>query len=442
MSRTAPFPPGPADPLAGLPESNTDYDALAELFLGQEQTEPPVKPATATRPPLLHAPAAPRALAPIEGLILGHLPVMASAWVQQYARHLSGERGGPVALVRLRAGEAQIDLVGHRVESGPPHVSLESAVHDAARHAAAWLIRVDETTEPRLLELRGLSAVTLLTSADEVAVTSAYRTLKGLVHPADEGEGPDLRVTIMGAAPEKAAEATSKLERAAAAFLDRPIRVAHCIARIGGKPSNVLFRGSWTGTVDELVVAIQAEHRRPSPISAPSPAISLEPSAPVAIAPPAITTPPVSKPSVNGADAVVSRLGRLHAAPGGSPAPCGPLVVHLPGLRGVELACPYAPGVEFAVDDRGAMHILGRPETADPSPLMIAAAWVRAHQNLLRVALSSTIPGYNPEEPPVQHLFAEDARKVRALGDSAVRLHLLARVEAGGNTTWFSTPLN
>src|SRR5262249_33903539 len=147
-----------------------DYDALADLFLGENGA---ARPAASSGASEASSPArpAPAAGPLVEGLILGHLPVLASAWVQQYARQLAMDHNGPVAPLRLRAGEASLEVIGSRLkEDCHQKPGLELALAEAAAHAVAWLLRVDETTEPRLPELPGFSAITLLTGADEAAV--------------------------------------------------------------------------------------------------------------------------------------------------------------------------------------------------------------------------------------------------------------------------------
>ncbi len=416
MSQTLPpvVRPGP---------DQTDYDALADLFLGEEPARPPTptaKPTQLSRPALAAPSPRPATERPhVEGLVLGHLPVMASAWVQQYARHASMQRGEPVALLRLRPGEAQLDLVG--AAPARTYATLEEAIRGAG--AAAWIVRVDEVTEARLTELPQVSAVTLLTGVDEAAIVSAYRTLKNLFRPgqlADDVEGPAVRIALMGATPEKACEASERLQGAARAFLGRPIQIDACISRIGGRPSAVLFRGAWTGTVDQLLRTLH------EPISEPSPQ--------TAELPPAEPVPPPPPPVE-----VVSRLGRVPSAPVvPAPVAAASLASHIPGLRSAGIPCPYAPQVELAVDERGGMHALGRLESVEVAHLLTAAAWMQSHAQLLRMALRCP----ESSESPVLHLFTADARKARPLADTLVRMHLLARVETGGHNTSFCTPLN
>jgi hypothetical protein len=346
---------------------------------------------------------------------------MASAWVQQYARHVATRHRGPVGLVRLRSGEAQLDVVGGANESSRSCATMDEAVRVAAQEVVAWVVRVDQTAEPRLPELSGLTSVTLLTGADEAAVVGAYSTLKNLARPGDDVPGPELQVTIMGATPDKAAEAAAKLERATAVFMGKPIRVGACIARIGGRASVPIFRGSWSGGLDEWLA-----------MAAGLP--------PVTVAKP---ISPVQEPPPQAHEPVVSRLGRLHQSATCAPAVApGPLAGHIAGLKSIDVTCPYATGIEFAVDDRGCMHVLGHMGTGDLSGLLTAAAWVRSHQGLLRMALRPVVQGFKGGEASILHLFTDDARTVRALGDSPVRLHLLARVDSTGGEAWFCTPLN
>src|SRR4051812_49587561 len=89
----APLPPsGPKPrPITDDGDLRPDaYDALTDLFLSEVAAAPPAHLGAK----LPQAEGGPRTAAlsepcpvRIEGLILGHLPVLASAWVQQYARH-------------------------------------------------------------------------------------------------------------------------------------------------------------------------------------------------------------------------------------------------------------------------------------------------------------------------------------------------------------------
>ena len=75
--------------------NDTTFDSLADLFLGDDPHREPTHRAIETR-----------------GLIVGHLPVLASAWVAQHARDLAAERNAPVAVVSRAGGRVTIDLHG------------------------------------------------------------------------------------------------------------------------------------------------------------------------------------------------------------------------------------------------------------------------------------------------------------------------------------------
>src|SRR5262245_60178627 len=99
-----------ADAAGGPHPAHDEYDALTDLFLGEA---PAARPAPAPHPATSLAEPAPAVC--VEALVLGHLPVLASAWATQYARQRSVGLGGPVVLLKIRAGEATLDLVGREL---------------------------------------------------------------------------------------------------------------------------------------------------------------------------------------------------------------------------------------------------------------------------------------------------------------------------------------
>ncbi|MEX2218782.1 MAG: hypothetical protein WD749_08480 [Phycisphaerales bacterium] len=281
--------PLPRDPFAGpRPEA---YDALTELFLGEQQAAAPQG-----RPPVLKlvhghdwdeddpdtcrgfgavlggapCPApAPR----IEALLLGNLPVTASPWVMQYARHAAAEHGGPAAILRLHHGEGSLTVVaqGRNTEPPPtPHGSLREACEAIAGHIAVWLIRVEEVSEPELVALPQLDSITLLTAADPAATAAAYQSIKHLSPPGAPATG--LRLALMGAKADKADAAHDRIARTAEAFLQRRVMVAACIDRISGGRSHQ----AWSGAVDlplaEIIADLDQVLRRrvATPDAAPS----------------------------------------------------------------------------------------------------------------------------------------------------------------------------
>jgi hypothetical protein len=284
-----------------------DYDALTDLFMSDH----PLLPASQSAanqgdidvpqiPPLrtprlrLAEAIAPRkddtsvpALADrphVEGLILGHLPVLGAAWVTQYAKFIAETRGHNVALLRAHEGQTWLDIVQPRhaaaiaaipEDAGEPDLLAASA--RARELAQSWILRVDDCHEPDLLSLASLSAITLLTGADDPAILASYRTIKHLAQlceslgrplaAADDltddrtdettkdttDAGLRMQLVIMGADAAKAAEADAKIRRSALAFLGAALAPAQSIAKIGACGTTALYRGASTATIEEVL---------------------------------------------------------------------------------------------------------------------------------------------------------------------------------------------
>lgn len=123
-------------------------------------------------------------------------------------------------------------------------------------------------------------------------------------------------------------------------------------------------------------------------------------------------------------------------------APPGALATFIAGFTPSGVRCPYADGVELALDADGGLHLLARSETPASDDrviggLMVASAWAESHAALLVPA----IPGLRPGRP-VLHLFTPWPKTSRRLADTALRLHLLASVTIGDRSGWYCTELN
>lgn len=112
-----------------------------------------------------------------------------------------------------------------------------------------------------------------------------------------------------------------------------------------------------------------------------------------------------------------------------------------PGLRGLAITCPYAPGVQFACDAEGSLHALAM--SSDPeqtlADLQTCVTWASQHASLLAPHLPTRSP--NPGQPTA-HLFVREAKPVRRLLETPTRVHLLAPVETPAGPVWFHTELN
>lgn len=419
-----------------------DYDVLRDLFLGPDEARvlaatPPTGQAESQEPPATSVLATPF----IDALVLGHLPVLQSAWVMQYARDTASQRGGPIALLRIRADETTIDLVGLGSAKAPAQLtSFDEAISTASALVAGIVIRVDATNEPALAKLDTIDTLTLLTGADEVAILASYQTVKKLF-PASDDSGPEARFAIMGASPEKAMEAASKLEKTAAAFLERQVNISACVARIGPGKSSLLYRGKVDGAIADVLTRVRkAMLTKPAPVKAPEPRpVERTPPAPMVEAEPA-------------ASSVVSRLGHIHheaptnpAAAVVSVAPAAdphPLSSHLKQLTATAIRCPYEAGVELALDPRGGLHLLVHAESASSAAiasLMSAGGWTKSHLSLIAMAIKGQGLHLDERTAPTMHLLTPTVKEHRGLSDAGVHLHLLARVEIEGRKGWFCT---
>lgn len=409
----------------------SDYDALADLFLSEGGPAVKAKPAAlrlaeTDTPSRARQVAAPRREVHVEGLILGHLPVLGAAWVMQYAKHTADRLGEPVGLLRVQGGQASVDVVNLRgtaaaTRFGPmtnERATLEEGIDAALRWARHWLVRVDDTSEPNLAGLAGLNAVTLLTGADDAAVVACYRTIKGLHALAIEGETtpPALHLAIMGATDDKATSAESKLRRAAMTFLGRDIDLASCVSKIGASAALPFYRGEWTSDTAEALALLRRESSSLEPdIVAPAEERRDSPPPTPVTAPPTFTTP---KPIP--ADAATTPPARVVNVP--PPDRTSPALPE--GLAPLDYTCPHAPTVILASGENGTLHLVARAGTESVPNLLAAASWAGEHARLLALAFPA-LSEHAVEGGPVLHVMTDDARTVRALLDTAVHTHLV-----------------
>lgn len=449
----------------------SDYDALADLFLGEDapsvdpaQPDAPAPPSPTRSPARAASAGATTTSAPrdvVEGLMLGHLPVLASAWVPQYARLQAVQSSAPVTLVRLRGGHVEVDVVG--LERPPVNArgvcrSLEEALALAAQRTTTWILRADDTDEPLFSTAGGIDRVTLLAGADDVAVAATYRTLKFLAQQRAEASAdhsPALRVLIMGVDEARAGAARDKLLQAAQAFLGQPVEVAVGSHRMGVSPMVSIYRAPCALPAVELVAAVRdaIAKRTLAPTARTAP---VEPTtdAPTAIAPPAVSAgtakpdPRPARPAANGthpANGHAKPLPAAHAkaAPKDDPGSLD-LAAHVPSLTRLAFACPYAKDVQLAVDAEGHLHALARVtgDAEDPvGRLASVSAWASDHRDLIALAVPALKPIGDADDVH-QHIFAEDPRALLHLIHASVSVHVLVEVKTPAGAFWAAKALN
>jgi hypothetical protein len=366
--------------------------------------------------PASSTPAAYEGRALVECVVLGHLPVMAAAWVGQYARHRSIELDGTVGLVRVWRDDGDstmvsIDLVDEtrdHAERGDLEDSRDvlGAIRRLSPEVRLWIVRAGELDEPTLAGRRDVDRVTLLTGADEAAMVASYRALKRLTPEAEAGpvepaaEGSErLGVALMGGDPERAQAAIARLERVAASFLGEGLRSTVCGKISARGPAQNAGRGACAGGVDELLATLRAASEDAARDDAPRTEAMVEADRGVVgfVEPPASIgreAPEERKPlaiargwiedaaeqeeaSSNVPKVVVTPAGRDagadfgdreatghpgHAGHGALEATSGVRasqgVTELLGLTALEARCPYAPAIELAIDGRRMLHLI------------------------------------------------------------------------------------
>tara|TARA_R110002096_G_scaffold173781_6_gene348635 strand:+ start:60975 stop:62444 length:1470 start_codon:yes stop_codon:yes gene_type:complete len=474
---TDPSGPGGYMKLAGIEDG--EYDALADLFLGESELAPEPFSQTGTDAvePLAHAPsrlrmpsdsgsitatAAPKkvSIAPespvvvapriehtqpqtskqlcVEAVLLGHLPVRASLWVRQYACSTARRRNEVVALIRAAAGSTSVDLIagGSTIES-PECSTLQEALAKVSAIADRVILRVDETTEPELLDREEIDEITILTGADEAAVVSSYRlikTLTGVWDTDDESfHSPHVRLAVMGATGQQVADASAKLSRAVDAFLDRPIEIVDAAGRIDATGTTNIFRDTVaheaTSILNDLIEIGRGTAPAPQRLEPQTPSSHRDPST-------ALKSNPVSAAQTPAEVSFVASNATLNSRGYGS---------LIQGLALLETRCPFALDVEMCVDSTGSLHLVAGDDHRNPmTRLETVRAWVRDHLPLiLRAEPDLAYPDSNKRDSEIElHLISVNPQSVRGLIDSPVRLYALAEVSVGGQTARVATPIN
>lgn len=466
---------GPVLRLAGLEDDDEAVAEPAEAPARQETPQP--------RP--VETPV-------IETLLVGNLPVSASMWASQYVRELAHAAGRVVASIRVQAGYVTVALVGGEGREPAPGARPDaaSAIEAAARLASRWVVQLDGAEEMSAAARRGVGLVTLVTGADEIARVSAAGTLKELAARLAVGaESPRrrVRVAVMGTEEPAASEAAERIAAAGKEALGREIEKALCSPKIRAmRPPAVVFSGKCEQGCRQLLdlleqtIGLRPANELPgmtieAEVAEDAAAPDLETGAldsalteatrDVMIPePPAVATDADESESEPAAVEVEPRLAAAAPAPSvpmnvarvddvklWAAASVEPKVMaarspglasHVAGLESAEgLACPYAAGVEFAIDAEGGLHALvdsGTDQERALGLLMVSATWADAHRSLLAAVVGRPLAA----GAVVKHLFTATPRQSRRLLETDVKVHVLAAVRVGEQTAWYSTELN
>lgn len=371
----------------------------------------------------------------LEMLVLGHLPVMASAWATQYAQSIVDAEAQPVACLRLASGYASLDVfgIGRQLE---PAATIDAAIARAASLTDRWVIRADAPSEPTLATRPEITDVTLLVGADEAAVVAAYRTIKGLVGSSaamEETAGTDkhLRVAVMGASEEVASSAYTKIAHTVEVYLGQTIDRAESVEKVRPAPSATLFRGPIADAggvlIDQVIDALEDPDAFGETLDEP---IAIEHEEDLE---------PTDRRIVHEPAERISEAPETHDEPEQAVRPL--LAAQIDGLSPLRARCPFEPLVEFAFDQDGRLHALEHSDHATVSSLLTASSWAAQHAELIGLTLDAQ-GRVRAGMTPTMHVFTDRPNDVRRLLDTEVRVHLLSSVDVDGRTAWCCTDLN
>ena len=421
------------------------FDDLADLFLGDELAPTP----RASGDQSVH----------VSSLIVGHLPVIAAPWISQHARDLARTMMGPVAVLSRSGDRTTLDLY-----NAPPlseQHTIEGAIDQAvSARVRRWLIRTDAVSELSAYDLDRVDSVTMLTGADDAAVVSAYRAIKGLVADTSElDERPMvLNLAVMGSERTKARSAAEKIRKAARSFLQTGLADVSMSEKIAAGGSSVrTFDGQSSldlsdilGRIPRQLAAIampQPESKGPLRLAGHvSESVEAKPVQVQALNAPIQSIPAQSESMqretahASGAtaesapgDVSASRLGPIENNSGAN--------ASMLGLTHIEARCPFADDIELAVDHEGRAHLIGLAEGQDMArpleSLQIASDWIGAHLTLLSSATSGKIKA-NPPLAASRHLIVDHAASARRILDSDIKVY----VRAQGQQETLCVPLN
>ncbi len=418
--------------LVGADLEPAEFDALADLFIG-ESPAPAPRPAhadseQAKTPRTINKPAEAR----VEAVLLGHLPVLGAVWVSQYASQRALDENAPVGLISLAGDESRVEIFGASSAADRQTKTLADAIAVAAARTSTWLIRGDEAACQSLLD--GSDApddITLLTGADEAAVVASYRLIKSIVAGthADDEESPQLKLSVMGAPPDRADQAVSRISRAVASHLGRAIHVEACVSQITPRGGAMLYHGPCDAPVCDIVPWI-----RRCVEEAEAPAVNIAPATPPPPAPDRPARP--SKPIQN------RQLDPIELEPPSAVSPKSArtpsLAALIDGLTPLDIRCPYASNIELALDKTGSLHLIASDPASAGSDLLTVDAWSRAHASLIAQAVTSLSPGWQSH----RHIVVENAPPARGLLDADVRVHLCIEVPTQSGPVRVTRPLN
>jgi hypothetical protein len=372
-----------------------------------------------------------------ETLVLGHLPVRANPWVAQYARTVAERTGGRVALVRLGGGQVGIDLYGldPSFRECQSEESVDAALARIASSCDRVIFQMTDADEVAVARSGAMDRVTVLTAGNDAAVVSVYRTIKTLAEDVDR-----LGVAVMGEESARARGVIEKLSEAARAFLDVELLEAGIIEKMGPTGGAMVYLGSCELAHERILDRLAALRESGAGDVMTRSVCVDEPEA-------ASERDDViedERTAVVEAEApVASPVGRQQDAPAGGARPgeadARSLAMSVLELKPIGASCPDDEGVVLARDVRGRLHLVCEDEERrGVERLTAVSSWASKHAKLLSALDVEVIA----DGEVTRHLLTREAKGVRHLLDTDVRVHVMRRADERIGTGWVFVELN
>lgn len=421
--------------------TDATFDTLTDLFLGAGSATP--EPSRATKS------GGGGGMTTYEAVVLGNLPGVASAWPGQYARTLSERLGAPVALLHRDASELILHLIGADDAQVPDDLTAEQAISSALAHVGSTgrvlLAITSPDDEAALLSDPRITAVTVLSGADDPSCVNAYRLIRRVASVAGAARGdaqPPLAVRLMlaGADHARCQHAFDRLSESCGSFLEVALESAGSIERLDGSatPSRVLFDGACDQQLSELLTAAasvapvtftaapsrlrlarfeddrRAQHTAAQATTQTAPQAAARVDAEVEAKPRSATPTKPARPVQPEQPHVAE------ASAGTRQTALGPV---LAGLSALPFHYPGDPELLLAVDAAGVPQVVARAIGTEPRQmvyrLVAAAAWMWANRTLL----SQVSSGMRDDTRAQLHLITDDIAAIRALLESEIKVH-------------------
>jgi len=393
----------------------------------------------------------------VELVLVGNVPGVGGAWLAQIAGR-EGTRGG-VMLVDARGASMRVECYGARVACAR---GVEAAIDVGGAACARVMLCAPEVEARDLIASGRVAQVRLVSGADETSVIAAYRLLKSMVLASRRGLSAGVggetsySVWFVGCDAAQADDAGGRLCRAIEKFVGARIEVEPSVARLGGAgaaAASLVFESERAHSAIELAEMVASGSRgmrrgalvdwgvmpatgaelRDDRVRVGGSLRMVDEPATVDVEPPAGAVGDAvigSGSPARSVKALMPAHAVTTATPQGAIGETPPTLASVIfGLEPLRARCPFAPGVELAIDAQGGLHAISLDDDGDcVRALTVARAWAAAHREILALTTARLIAAC----PVVGHLMSERPERVRHLLDADIRVHAMMRAMKPG----------